>query len=47
MLLELNYIIKKKIRIGAGYNFTQFSDDEFSRLDETYGGPFFRVMANY
>ena len=46
-LVELNYIIKKRVRIGLGYNFSQFSDDEFARLDEVYGGPFFRVIANY
>ena len=46
-LLELNYIIKKTVRIGAGYNFSSFTDDEFARFDETYGGPFFRVMAQY
>ena len=46
-LVELNYILKKRIRIGVGYNFTSFSDDEFARLDEAFGGPFFRVMANY
>ena len=46
-LFELNYIIKDSLRIGAGYNFTQFTDDEFARYDEQYGGPFFRVMAQY
>ena len=46
-LFELNYIIKNSLRIGAGYNFTHFTDDEFARYDEQYGGPFFRVMAQY
>jgi uncharacterized repeat protein (TIGR01451 family) len=46
-LVELNYIIQKTVRLGAGYNFTSFSDDEFSRLDEHFGGPFFRVVAHY
>ena len=46
-LFELNYIIKKTVRVGAGYNFTSFTDDEFARFDEQYGGPFFRVMAQY
>jgi hypothetical protein len=46
-LVELNYIIKGAVRLGVGYNFTSFSDDEFSRLDESYGGPFMRVMAHY
>ena len=46
-LFELNYIIKKKIRIGVGYNFSSFSDNEFARLDEDHGGPFFRVVGQY
>ncbi len=46
-LLELNYILQKKVRLGLGYNFTRFSDDEFARLDEDHGGPFFRVVAHY
>jgi len=46
-LVELNYIIKKKIRLGVGYNFSSFSDNEFSQLDEDHGGPFFRVIGQY
>ena len=46
-LFEVNYIIKRAVRVGAGYNFTSFSDQEFERFDETFGGPFFRVMAHY
>ena len=47
-LLELNYILKEHFRLGVGYNFTKFSDEEFSRLDEeTHGGPFFRVVGQY
>lgn len=46
-LLELNYILQKRIRLGAGYNFTSFSDEEFASLDEDFGGPFFRVTAHY
>lgn len=46
-LFELNYIIEKRVRLGLGYNFTSFSDDEFQRLNEDHGGPFFRVIANY
>ena len=44
---EVNYIIQRKVRLGVGYNFSSFSDDEFARLDEDHGGPFFRVVANY
>ncbi len=46
-LLELNYILQKRVRLGAGYNFTSFSDDEFAEFDADYGGPFFRVTAHY
>jgi hypothetical protein len=46
-LFELNYIIQDAVRVGLGYNFTSFSDDEFARLDERYGGPFLRVVAHY
>ena len=46
-LCELDYILKKAIRLGVGYNFTSFSDDEFERLNEAHGGPFFRVVAEY
>jgi hypothetical protein len=46
-LFEVNYIIKGAVRLGVGYNFTSFSDDEFARLDESYGGPFMRVVAHY
>lgn len=46
-LVEVAYIIQKRIRLGAGYNFTSFSDDEYADLDESFGGPFFRVTAHY
>jgi len=46
-LFEVNYIIQDAVRVGLGYNFTSFSDDEFARLDERYGGPFLRVVAHY
>ena len=47
VLAEMNYIIDDKVRLGLGYNFTSFSDDEFARLDEDHGGPFFRVVGQY
>jgi hypothetical protein len=46
-LLEANYIIKDLVRLGVGYNFTDFSDQEFARFDEQFGGPFFRVVSHY
>ncbi len=47
VLAEANYIIDNKVRLGLGYNFTSFSDDEFARLNEDHGGPFFRVVGQY
>ncbi|MCA9540665.1 MAG: hypothetical protein KC620_17320, partial [Myxococcales bacterium] len=46
-LLALDYIVLDQVRLGVGYNFTSFSDDEFAALNEDYGGPFFRVIAQY
>lgn len=46
-MFELNYIVKNAVRLGLGYNFTSFSDDEFARLSEDHGGPFIRVIAHY
>ena len=47
VVAEAAYIIEDKVRLGLGYNFTSFSDDEFARLDEDHGGPFFRVIGQY
>lgn len=46
-MFELNYIVKSAVRLGFGYNFTSFSDDEFARLSEDHSGPFIRVIAHY
>lgn len=46
-LVEVAYVLLEKIRIGAGYNFTSFSDNEFSRQDYDHGGFFFRVVGQY
>lgn len=46
-MFELNYIVKNAVRLGVGYNFTSFSDDEFARLSEDHGGPFIRVIGQY
>lgn len=46
-LVEVNYILQKTVRLGLGYNFSSFSDEEFARLSEDHGGPFFRVIAHY
>jgi len=46
-LVDINYIIQDTVRLGLGYNFTSFSDEEFARLSEDHGGVFFRVIAQY
>jgi hypothetical protein len=46
-LVELSYILMEHARLGVGYNFTRFSDDELSDLDRDVGGFFFRVQGQY
>lgn len=46
-LVEVAYVLLEKIRIGAGYNFTSFSDNEFARQDYNHGGFFLRVAGQY
>ena len=46
-LLELMWKFQKHFRVGAGYNFTDFSDDELSQNDYRTGGWFFRVQGRY
>lgn len=46
-LLEVGYLPSEHIRIGAGYNFTRFSDDVLTLLSQDARGPFLRVTARY
>lgn len=46
-LTELNWKIYKHVRLGAGYNFTDFSDNEFSDNDYSVRGSFIRIQALY
>ena len=46
-LFWLVWILFETVRLGLGYNFSSFSDEEFARLSEDHGGPFFRVIAHY
>jgi hypothetical protein len=46
-LSELTWSLVKNFRVGAGYNFTDFSDDEFSQNDYSVRGWFFRVQGRY
>jgi hypothetical protein len=46
-LLEVAFFLDKRIRLGVGYNFTHFSDDEMTDLDADTHGFFFRVVGRY
>jgi hypothetical protein len=46
-LVEVNYILAKYVRLGVGYNFTSFSDNEYTRNDKDEGGFFFRVVGKF
>ena len=44
---ELTWELMKNFRLGVGYNFTDFSDDELSTNDYSVDGWFFRVQGRY
>lgn len=46
-LFEVAYRPNPYLRLGAGYNFSSFSDNELSRLDEFAGGFFIRATGTY
>ncbi|HEY5649622.1 MAG TPA: hypothetical protein VIU33_08985, partial [Nitrospiria bacterium] len=46
-LLEITKEISKHLRLGGGYNFTDFSDNEFSDNDYSVQGWFFRFQGKY
>jgi hypothetical protein len=46
-LSELTWELMRHFRIGVGYNFTDFSDNEFSQNDYSVQGWFFRVQGRY
>ncbi len=46
-LLEINYILQDHVRLGVGYNFTRFAEDELGDFDRDASGVFFRVTAQY
>ncbi len=47
ILLEAAFKPSRYARIGAGWNFTTFSDDELARYDHTAGGFFIRAVGEY
>ena len=46
-LLEVNRLILNHLRLGVGYNFTDFSDDALTANDYKVSGFFFRVQGKY
>jgi hypothetical protein len=46
-LVEANYIVADHVRLGLGYNFTKFAEDELGDFDRDASGVFFRVTAQY
>ncbi len=46
-LVEVGYWVHKLVRLGAGYNFSRFSDNEFVDQDRDASGFFFRVVGRY
>ena len=47
VLVDLNYILADHVRLGVGYNFTRFAEDELGDFDRDASGVFFRVTAQY
>jgi len=46
-LFEVNRLFFGHLRLGVGYNFTDFTDNEFSANDYSAKGYFFRVQGKY
>ena len=46
-LLEVNRLLMGHLRIGVGYNFTNFSDDALTANDYEVKGFFFRIQGKY
>ncbi len=46
-LTEVTWEVVKHLRLGVGYNFTDFSDNEFSDNDYSVHGWFFRIQGKY
>ena len=43
----MTWKVNSAFRLGGGYNFTDFSDDEFSQNDYSVKGWFIRVQGKY
>ena len=46
-LLEASYILEDYVRLGLGYNFTDFTDNELGDFSQDESGVFFRVTGQY
>jgi uncharacterized repeat protein (TIGR01451 family) len=46
-LFEVNRLFWGHLRVGVGYNFTDFTDNEFSANDYSAKGVFFRIQGKY
>ena len=46
-LLEASYLIEEHVRVGLGYNFTDFTDNELGDFSRDESGVFFRVTGQY
>jgi uncharacterized repeat protein (TIGR01451 family) len=47
VLVELGYWVHEYVRLGAGWNFTSFSDNEFADQSRDASGFFFRAVGKY
>jgi hypothetical protein len=46
-LFELSYTVARRVRLGVGYNFSHFSDNELGNLERDAHGAFFRLVGHY
>jgi hypothetical protein len=47
VLVEADYWVSRRNRLGVGYTFSRFSDDELADLERDAHGFFFRVVGRY
>jgi len=46
-LVDVTYIVADHVRLGVGFNFSRFAEDELGDFDRDARGVFFRVGAQY
>jgi uncharacterized repeat protein (TIGR01451 family) len=46
-LAEINYLVQKNVRLGVGFNFSRFGDNELGDLTRDAFGFFVRVVGRY